>query len=612
MSNSLPSTIGKYQIIREIARSNDIVYEAWDPLMNRRVAIKELNMPTGVTSQQKEDRINRFRREARAAGALAHPNIMTIFEVGEEQDGRHFIAMEYLDGHTLRNEIDDKGFLPPDRAVEIINFVLAGLSFAHEKGVIHRDVKPDNVQILSDDRVKLTDFGIARLTFEPNLTQDGQVFGTPSYMSPEQIVGRDLDARSDLFSVGVMLYEMISGKKPFQGDSVVAITYSIMNKEAERPQQVNFALWQVLSRAMEKSPVMRFSSAHEMQQAINEAQKAVQSDGLINMTSPYGAAMPAQAQPATGLPPIVNPYASAGFAPPVIAQPAYNPPIAPVFAPPGQPVYDPTLPAGVAPSPALSGYLPPNVTYQSPGTQMGYAPTTPIYYPPPPRQPLLKPLDQETKYFIGRLLLSILIFGAIFALVVGVLSCAGKVATNIQETPRPKGPVGDQIRALENQRKANPDDQNTLKQLADAYSQLASDQEKSGNYVDAVDSYDRAIQLDPTRYVDMTQSAHLLEAMASTATDLKEKADKLTLAGQAWEAASKVDRDSDRPVQDREFAAQDYFQAAEVDPSTDRLQHLDEAIHLSPNPGLTAEIREFEQSQNQPGAGAPTPAPSPH
>ncbi len=205
----MPTTIGKYQVIREIARSNDIVYEAYDPLMNRRVAVKELAVPGGSTPAQREDRVKRFQREVKAAGSLAHPNIVTIYEVGEDA-GRHFMAMEYLDGHTLRNEIDTRGGLGVARAIEVAIDVLCALHFAHEHGVIHRDVKPDNIQILENGTVKLTDFGIARLTFEPSITMDGQVFGTPSYMSPEQVVGREIDLRSDVFSMGVVLYEMSS------------------------------------------------------------------------------------------------------------------------------------------------------------------------------------------------------------------------------------------------------------------------------------------------------------------------------------------------------------------------------------------------------------------
>ena len=264
-------TLGKYQIIREIARSNDIVYEAYDPLMNRRVALKELAMPGGLNSKQQEDRHNRFLREARAAGTLTHPNIVTVYEYGEDSN-RNYIAMEFLDGHTLRNELDTHGFLPLDRALEIAKSVLSALDYAHKNGVIHRDIKPENVQLMTDGRIKITDFGIARLTFEPNITMDGQVFGTPSYMSPEQVVGKEIDARSDLFSVGVILYEMVSGRKPFMGDSVVSITYAIMNAEPSQPQQANYAVWQVLQHALDKSPALRYSSASEMKSALDDAE----------------------------------------------------------------------------------------------------------------------------------------------------------------------------------------------------------------------------------------------------------------------------------------------------------------------------------------------------
>ncbi|MCL6624745.1 MAG: serine/threonine protein kinase, partial [Fimbriimonadales bacterium] len=191
-------TLGKYQIIREIARSNDIVYEAYDPVMNRRVALKELYFPPGVTDKQRADRLARFMREAKAAGSLAHPNIVTIYEVGEDR-GRYYIAMEYLEGQTLRQRLDVEGKLPQEEAARILIEVLKGLDYAHQHGVIHRDIKPENIQLLPDGRVKITDFGIARLTFEPSLTVDGQIFGTPSYMSPEQVYGREIDARSDIF-----------------------------------------------------------------------------------------------------------------------------------------------------------------------------------------------------------------------------------------------------------------------------------------------------------------------------------------------------------------------------------------------------------------------------
>lgn len=329
--SQIPTTLGKYQIIREIARSNDIVYEAYDPAMNRRVAVKELAVPAGATPQQREDRIRRFQREVKAAGSLSHPNIVTIFEVGEDA-GRHFMAMEYLEGHTLRNELDSRGLVPPDRAAEIAAEVLAALDFAHRHGVVHRDVKPENIQLLDDGRVKLTDFGIARLTFEPNLTMDGQVFGTPSYMSPEQVVGKEIDARSDLFSVGVVLYEMVSGRKPFAGDSVVAITYAIMNSQPDSLPDLR--LWEIVRRAIEKTPSMRFPDARTMIEAIKSPFVAPSFQPSYQVPYQHQPLPPAPSYP-------YNPYVVPGSTASSIPSPAsgipYQPPVPP-------PIYTPRPP----------------------------------------------------------------------------------------------------------------------------------------------------------------------------------------------------------------------------------------------------------------------------
>lgn len=389
-------TLGKYQIIREIARSNDIVYEAYDPLMNRRVALKELAMPSGLNATQQEDRRNRFLREARAAGTLTHPNIVTVYEYGEEA-GRHFIAMEYLDGHTLRNELDTHGFLALDKAFEVAKAVLSALEFAHQSGVVHRDIKPENVQLLSDGRIKITDFGIARLTFEPNLTMDGQVFGTPSYMSPEQVVGREIDARSDLFSLGVVMYEMISGRKPFQGDSVVSITYAIMNAEPDQPPQANFAVWQVLQRAMDKSPALRYASAADMRAAVVEAERASQGQVLDPATVSY---------PFLGTTP--NPTAAAPFNP-YASPPQFQVGNAP---PVGNPYVNAPYPAPPTPNYPFNPYQtsPPMGGGGSPGF-----PPVPIYYPPPPRPPLVTP---EMKAAMARIFTAFLIIGTILVLAV--------------------------------------------------------------------------------------------------------------------------------------------------------------------------------------------------
>jgi len=370
-----PTAIGKYQIIREIARSNDIVYEAYDPLMDRRVALKELSIPNGSTPQQVQDRIERFEREARAAGRLAHPNIMTVYDVGSDGD-RHYMAMEFLDGHNLRNELDTKGFVEFNEAIDHIKAVLEGLEHAHANGVVHRDIKPDNIQLTSNG-IKITDFGIARLTFQPNLTIDGQVFGTPSYMSPEQIRGGEIDARSDIFSAGVVLYEMISGQKPFQGDNVIAITHAILNSEPVQPKAASYPLWQVLQRALDKSPGLRFSSAKDMREALDQATSM--GDGLIlPMGSPAGAA----AQP------YVNPYA-----PPVI--------VAPPQAPPATYGYNPYIPG-------------PHQT----GPQPTPTPLPTIYYPPPPRRPLLKP---ETQATMTRVFFIFIIMATFFGMLVAAM-----------------------------------------------------------------------------------------------------------------------------------------------------------------------------------------------
>jgi serine/threonine-protein kinase len=432
--SSPPSTLGKYQIIREIARSNDIVYEAYDPLMNRRVALKELALPSGSTSQQKEERLKRFLREAKAAGSLAHPNIVTIYEVGEDA-GRNYLVMEYLDGHTLRNELDSRGFLPPDEAIKVATSVLRALEYAHQNGVIHRDIKPENIQMLSDGRVKLTDFGIARLTFEPNLTMDGQVFGTPSYMSPEQVVGKDIDVRSDLFSVGVVLYETLVGQKPFPGDSVVAITYAITNKDPEYQPQIPHGLWQVISKAVEKSPALRYASASEMLRAVEAGMQAAPPTqtylptGGNNPTQMPLAQNPFLPPPPTNPQILSQPYPGGSYNSQAPPQYGYNP-----YQPPPQ-----TQLPGINSNPYMPGQSPyqsgPQQTYLPDpyGGQQTYAPQLqqiPVYYPPPPRKPLL---TQDQKILVNRITLAILIVGTIL---VGLAALLASIDVN-PGSPKP-------------------------------------------------------------------------------------------------------------------------------------------------------------------------------
>lgn len=270
----------KYRIIREIARSNDIVYEAIDSTLGRRIALKELNIAPSLTGQPRRDRIERFHREARATGKLDHPNIVSVSDYFEE-NGRYFIVMEYLDGQTLRDMMQQRGAFPMSEAINIAGQILDALAYAHLHKVIHRDIKPDNIFILPGGQTKLADFGIARLSEEPALTSNGQVFGTPSYMSPEQIVGQGIDCRSDLFSMGVLLYEMLAGRKPFVGDSVISITYAVMNAEPPILPGIPSPVDQVIRRALSKNPLNRFATADQMK---SELRNAEMHGGAFNST----------------------------------------------------------------------------------------------------------------------------------------------------------------------------------------------------------------------------------------------------------------------------------------------------------------------------------------
>ncbi|MCC2668970.1 MAG: Serine/threonine protein kinase [Armatimonadetes bacterium] len=256
------NTLGRYHIIREIARSNDIVYEAMDPAQGKRIALKELQIPGNLVGEGRRERIERFTREARSAHGLKHTNIVRILDHGQAQ-GRYFIAMEFLEGQSLRDVIRQRGAMPLQEALRIAACVADGLDYAHKHGVIHRDIKPDNVHLEPDGRVVITDFGIARITFEASLTADGQIFGTPSYMSPEQVTGKGIDKRSDIFSLGVMLYEMVAGRKPFTGDSVITITYNIMNVEPAPMVGAPHGVEQIIRKAISKDPNRRYRSAAE-------------------------------------------------------------------------------------------------------------------------------------------------------------------------------------------------------------------------------------------------------------------------------------------------------------------------------------------------------------
>jgi hypothetical protein len=259
----IPKRLGRFEIVREIGRgAMGQVLLAHDPRIGRDVALKTLVPAGGVSEEEARETSSRFLREAQAAGRLLHPNIVTIFDVGEDQ-GLSFIAMEYIDGVTLERHARPKGLLPPGRVLDLLAQAAAALDYAHEAGVVHRDIKPANLMLQKDGTLKVTDFGLAKQR-TANLTQSGVLLGTPSYMSPEQIQGKDLDGRSDLFSLGVVLYELLTGVRPFDADSISTIIYRVLYEDprpaAAHNPSLPDGLHRVLDRALAKDPAQRYAS----------------------------------------------------------------------------------------------------------------------------------------------------------------------------------------------------------------------------------------------------------------------------------------------------------------------------------------------------------------
>ena len=249
------------------------VYLAHDPQIDRKVAIKIIQSFSALGGADLEEARARFLREARAAGKLIHPGIVTLFDVGEAND-LLYLAMEYVEGETLDHSARAGTLLPPTVAVELVAGAAEALAYAHRAGIVHRDIKPANLMRTADTTAKIMDFGLARGA-EANLTQDGALLGTPAYMAPEQIRGQTIDGRSDLFSLGVVLYELLTGHKPFSGDSISSVIYRIVNEDpreasAVRPD-LDPELSRLLKRALAKRPEDRFQSGEEFAAALRQA-----------------------------------------------------------------------------------------------------------------------------------------------------------------------------------------------------------------------------------------------------------------------------------------------------------------------------------------------------
>ncbi|MBI4691292.1 MAG: CHASE2 domain-containing protein [Nitrospirae bacterium] len=251
-------TLGRYEIQKELGRgAMGTVFLGKDPKINRLVAIKTMRFDE-IEQDQLDETKKRFFREAEAAGTLSHPNIVTIYDAGEEHDVA-YVAMELLDGQDLSAFATKENKLPIKETLRIISSVAGGLDYAHSKGIVHRDIKPANIMLLKNGEVKIADFGIARV-IATSKTQTGVVLGTPSYMSPEQVLGKKVDGRSDLFSLGVVFYELLSIEKPFGGDSIATLMYNIANKppmlitklSADIPECCAYIVHKLLAKNIEK------------------------------------------------------------------------------------------------------------------------------------------------------------------------------------------------------------------------------------------------------------------------------------------------------------------------------------------------------------------------
>ncbi|HYC37514.1 MAG TPA: serine/threonine-protein kinase [Usitatibacter sp.] len=273
------STLGRYKIISEIGQgAMGVVYKAVDPIIDRTVAIKTINL--NLSRQELEEYEARFQQEIKAAGRLNHPNIVTIYDVGKT-DAVAYMAMEFLEGNELKDIIASGSLMPPDQVVDIIAQVADGLWFAHQQDIVHRDVKPSNIMVMKGGIAKITDFGIARLPNSAVKTMTGLILGSPRYMSPEQVIGKTIDARSDIFSLGVVLYEALTGIAPFDGENVNAIMYATVNTSPPPPSEHNRAvpamLDLIVAKAMAKLLEDRYQSIKELADDLREVRRQIDS-----------------------------------------------------------------------------------------------------------------------------------------------------------------------------------------------------------------------------------------------------------------------------------------------------------------------------------------------
>jgi eukaryotic-like serine/threonine-protein kinase len=269
--------IGRYRILSELGRgAMGVVYKAQDEQLARTVAIKTIRI--SADADEAGEYLARFRQEAKAVGGLNHPGIITVFDAGRENDIA-YMAMEVLEGVELR-DLMSQSRLPLALIVDLAAQIAEALAFAHERGVVHRDIKPGNIMVLAGNRTKIMDFGIARVRVSELKTQTGMLLGSPKYMSPEQVLGRGIDQRSDIFSLGTMLYEMLVGITPFSGADLNQLMFQVVNGELAPPSRSNplvpADLDAIVAKALEKNPDNRYQDAGEMARDLRRCKETLE------------------------------------------------------------------------------------------------------------------------------------------------------------------------------------------------------------------------------------------------------------------------------------------------------------------------------------------------
>jgi serine/threonine protein kinase len=278
---------GRYELREELGRgAMGVVYRAHDPVIGRDVAVKTMHLSEAGTGMSREELIGRFQTEARAAGLLTHPNIVVVFDAGEEE-GIFYITMELVEGRSLQSMLDAQQVFPLPRIIKLMEQVCSALDFAHQRNVVHRDIKPANLMLTTDDTVKITDFGTAKI-LQFGTAQTSHVMGTPSYMSPEQVKGKPVDGRSDIFSLGVILYELMTGEKPFPGQNITTVIYKIINEEPISPRSLDSTihpgLSAVITHALAKDPAARFQNCQELLDALKNYHDVASAEATIRMS----------------------------------------------------------------------------------------------------------------------------------------------------------------------------------------------------------------------------------------------------------------------------------------------------------------------------------------